>query len=186
MELQSEERIDYYIWDVIIEPLTGVMKKREGELQNGKLVLPKKDAKFDQEKIIKKIEQESFDQIERYIKEDERREELKTIVLQKKQVVEDLGRMLEELKELRNVHKISKKEISRLAKEARILLERNGIYPMFGEELKKYSNSELKNRMIPVNSNSMKYPGLFIKRNGKLEVFGTNIGMDDCEENVFL
>ena len=86
--------------------------------------------------------------------------------------------MLEELEELQTVHKISKKEIGRLAKEVRILLERNGIYPMFAEELKEYSNSELRNRMIPINSNSIRYPGLFIKRDGKLEVFGTNIGMD--------
>ncbi len=178
MESQTEERIDYYIWDVIIEPLTGVMKKRGGELQNGKIVLPKQGKKFEKEEILKKIEQESFDQIERYLKEDERRAELKKIVLQKKQVVEDLGRMLEELEELQTVHKISKKEIGRLAKEVRILLERNGIYPMFAEELKEYSNSELRNRMIPINSNSIRYPGLFIKRDGKLEVFGTNIGMD--------
>lgn len=176
---QTQERVHYYIWDVIIEPLVGVMKKREGTLVNGRLVLPKSSVLFEREQMVKKIAQESLDNLERYIKEDERRVELKSIVLQKKQVVEELGRMLAELKEIVGEHKIEKREIHRLAEEVRFLLERNEIYPLFAEELKKYSDSELKGRMIPVNSNSIKYPGLFIKKNGGLEVLGTNIGMDD-------
>lgn len=187
IEMQTEERVDYYIWDVIIEPLIGVMKKRNGEICNGRLVLPEPEPqleKLERERIAKKIESESFENMERYIKEDERRVELKKIVLQKKQVVEDLGRMLEELKEIAKEHKVEKKEICRLARETQFLFERNEIYPLFAEELKEYPNSELKKRRIPVNPNSIKYPGLFIKRNGSLEVLGTNIGMDDCEENL--
>ena len=94
-------------------------------------------------------------------------------------MVEDLGRMLEELEEIEKDHIVGKKEIHRLAREVRLLLEKNGIYPLFAEELKKEENLEVKGRMIPVNSNSIKYPGLFIRRNGVLEVFGMNVGMDD-------
>ena len=186
MDMQTKERVDYYIWDVIIEPLIGEIKKNNGEICNGKLVLPESENLFEKEKFAKKIEQEPLEQIERYIKEDERRVELKRIVLQKKQMVEDLGRMLEELKEIAKEQNVEKREILRLAKEVQFLFERNEIYPLFAEELKEHPNSELKNRMIPINSNSIKYPGLFIKRNGSLEVLGTNIGMDNCEENLLL
>lgn len=184
MDIQTEEKMEYYIWDVIVEPLIRVMKKRNGEIQNGKLILPEQKAVFHKEEIEQKIAREPFDHIEQYIKEDTRRMELKKIVLQKKRVAEDLGRMLEELEELSKTHKIEKKEVRRLAREAQFLFEKNGIYPMFAEELREYPDSELKRRMIPINPNSIKYPGLFIKRDGRLEVFGTNIGMDDCEENT--
>ena len=179
IEKQTEERIEYYIWDVIIEPLIRVMKKRKGSILDGKLVLPEQEIWMNKEKITKKIEQEPLEKIEQYLKEDERRVELKGIVLQKRQVVEDLGRMLEELEEIEKDHIVGKKEIHRLAREVRLLLEKNGIYPLFAEELKKEENLEVKGRMIPVNSNSIKYPGLFIRRNGVLEVFGMNVGMDD-------
>ena len=179
IEKQTEERIEYYIWDVIIEPLIRVMKKRKGSILDGKLVLTEQEIWMNKEKITKKIEQEPLEKIEQYLKEDERRVELKGIVLQKRQVVEDLGRMLEELEEIEKDHIVGKKEIHRLAREVRLLLEKNGIYPLFAEELKKEENLEVKGRMIPVNSNSIKYPGLFIRRNGVLEVFGMNVGMDD-------
>lgn len=181
MEKQTEERIDYYIWDVIVEPLVGVMKKRNGTIKNGRLFLSELPIRFEKEKFEKKIVGESFENLEQYIKEDERRVELKRIVLQKKRIVQDLGRMLEELKEIANEQKIERKEIHRLAKEARFLFERNEVYPLFAEELKEYSDSELKGRIIPMNSNSIKYPGIFIRRNGELEVLGTNIGMDNYE-----
>lgn len=174
----TEEQVDYYLWDVIVDPLMRVMKKRQGEVQNGKLVLPKQELFFEKEKMAQKIERESIDNIEQYIKEDTRRVELKEIVQKKKRIVEDLGRFLEELEEISKVHAISNREIERLAAQVRFLFERNGIYPFFAEELKEYSNSELERRLIPSNPNSIPYPGLFVKRNGEWEVLGTNIGMD--------
>lgn len=184
MDGLTEEKTEYYIWDVIVEPLVGVLKRREGNIQNGKLVLPEPLGAFEKERLEKKVAQESLDKIEQYIKEDERRAELKEIVLQKRHMVEDLGRMMEELKELAKTRQIRQKEIGRLAKEVRFLFEKNGIYPMFAEDLRESSDSEFVRRMIPVKPNSIRYPGLFIKRNGGLEVFGMNIGMDDCEENT--
>lgn len=181
---QTKEKIEYYIWDVIIEPLIGGMKKRNGEIQNGKLVFPKQKVDFDKKEVERKADRESLEQMEQYKKEDERRVELKEMVLQKKRVVEDLGRMLDELRKRNQTHTIGKEEIERLALEAQFLLEKNGIYPMFAKELQECSAFELKRRMIPINPNSIKYPGLFIRRNGNLEVFGTNIGMDDCEEDT--
>lgn len=176
----TDEQVRYYTEEVIIDPILKAVEQAKGHIVNGKLLLSLTKEQFDKEKVRKNIEYLEKVELENYIQKNEKKLEIEHVVLQKIGVVQGLGSMIEELKQLKQDSVIERGRICELAKKIKRLLEENKIYPMFAADKRLVSYPELKRRYIPVNENSIRYPGLFIERNGVLEVFGANIGMDDC------
>lgn len=180
LDTLTEDRISYYISEVITDPIVHAVEQEKGSITDGKLLLSVSEETFDKEKIRKKIEPFGKIELENYIQKNEQRLKTGEVVFQKAGVIEGLGGVIEELKELEQSDTIEKEVVDGLAKRVRQLLEENRIYPMFATDKRLVSYPELKKRYIPLNKNSIRYPGLFIEQDGELEVFGSNIGMDDC------
>lgn len=181
LDTLDEERVIYYMWEVIGNPLIKAVEQVKGTVVNGKLMISLSKDKFHSEKVRKEIEGFGKNKLESYIQENERQLELGMVVFQKVGVVQGLGSILEELNGLEQNSLIEEKIVHGLAQKLQRLFEENQIYPMFAADSRLDSCPELRKRFIPLNNNSIRYPGLFIERNGALEVFGSNIGMDDCE-----
>lgn len=177
----EEERVVYYVWEVIGNPLIMAAEQMKGTIKDGKLTLSLSRETFDLERAKKDIHHFGKVQLEDYIKENERRLELGEIVFQKVGVVQGLGELLEELKELEKNRRIEENVVHGLAQKLWQLFEANRIYPMFADDRRLASYPDLRKRFIPLNQHSIRYPGLFIEREGALEVFGSNIGMDNSE-----
>lgn len=177
----EEERVVYYVWEVIGNPLIMAAEQMKGTIKDGKLTLSLSRETFDLERAKKDIHHFGKVQLEDYIKENERRLELGEIVFQKVGVVQGLGELLEELKELEKNRRIEENVVHGLAQKLWQLFEANRIYPMFADDRRLASYPDLRKRFIPLNQHSIRYPGLFIEREGMLEVFGSNIGMDNSE-----
>lgn len=176
----TEEHIRYYLWEVIAEPILRTVDQMKGTVVNGKLLLSGVEREFDKEKVRKNMESFGKEELKNYIQENERRLEAGTVVFQKVGVVQGLGSVVDELRKWEGTHIVDKTMVYELAQKVKKLLEENRIYPMFAADRRLASYPELKKRYIPMNKNSIKYPGLFIERDGVWEVFGSNIGMDDC------
>lgn len=176
----TEDRMDYYLREVIADPLIRAVEQANAKIVNGKLFLSVSKKEFDSERIKKESVYLQKSELESYIQENERKLELGNVVSQKVKVVQGLGSIVEELKELEKSTLEDQRKIYELAQRVQLLFEKNSIYPMFASDQRLSSYPELKRRYIPVNENSIRYPGLFIEQNGVLDVFGANIGMDDC------
>lgn len=181
LDTLTEERIVYYMWEVIANPLMKAVEQGNGKILNGKLVLSCSKNKFNMERVKRDIENLEKEDLENNIQKNERRLEAGMVVFQKVGVVQGLGGVLEELNGLERNGLVDEKVVRGLAQNVQRLLEENRIYPMFASDRRLVSYPELRKRYIPLNENSIRYPGLFIERDGELEVFGGNIGMDDCE-----
>lgn len=180
-ETWTEDRMNYYLWEVIADPILDAADQADGTVAGGKFLLSKPNENFDQEKVKKQIESLKPTELENYIQENEQRLKTAEAVLQKAGVVQGLGSIIEELKGFENSGRAEKERIDGLAKKVLKILEENRIYPISAADRRLTAYPELKKRYIPLNKNSISYPGLFIKRDGMLEVFGANVGMDNCE-----
>ena len=180
-ETWTEDRMNYYLWEVIADPILDAADQADGMVAGGKFLLSKPNENFDQEKVKKQIESLKPTELENYIQENEQRLKTAEAVLQKAGVVQGLGSIIEELKGFEHSGRAEKERIDGLAKKVLKILEENRIYPISAADRRLTAYPELKKRYIPLNKNSISYPGLFIKRDGMLEVFGANVGMDNCE-----
>lgn len=178
LDTLGEERAVYYIWEVIANPLIQAVEQANGTVENGKLMLSLSKGKFDSGRVKKEIEGFGKNKLENYIKENEQRLELGAVVFQKVGVVQGLGGILEEIRGLEQNCLVEENVVHGLAQRLLQLFEENRIYPMFADDRRLVSYPELRKRFIPLNENSIRYPGLFIEREGVLEVFGSNIGMN--------
>lgn len=174
----SKEKMDYYLWDVITNPLADAVKKSNGKIENGILELPVQ-GNFREEEVKQKIEKLSAQELDRYVRENNHKISGGEIAFKKREVVRELGSILNELESFRQAEKLQEDDIGRLAEKVQGILVKNEIYPMFSNDNR--LRPELKKRFSQANKYTMPYPGLFIKSNGVWDVLGAYIGMDDCE-----
>ncbi len=175
----SKEKADYYIWDVVTNPLLDAVKRAKGKIEQGNLCLPKPEKPFEEEKVRQDIQQLSERQVQQYIRENELQISSREIAFQKTGAVRELGIVVKTLEDFARDRQATEDDLKKQAQNVQSILERHGIYPMFAKDGR--LNPKLRKRFSPANEYSIKYPGLFIKREGGWEVLGANIGMDDAE-----
>ena len=166
--------IEYYLNDGIIEVLTDVRKSRGGSYSQGKLIFPVKMKAFDDSAAVREINQMSLQDLKSETASFSARIGSGNIVLQEKGIVEDLGDILENLEKLYGSKEISEAFLSQMASDVRKIFEAHGIYPRFADEL---TDPHLKIRFNEAQDSMIKYPGLFILRNRKLELLGSYVGL---------
>lgn len=181
-DLLSKEQQNYYVWDVIRDPLLNSVKKMRGEIKDGKLLLPGEDEEFDRNGMKEYIKEENLMEIARYIREDKITEDQAAIAFQKRGVVQKLGDIITGLEEMSEETADIWEMINRLEQKAEMVLEENGIYPMFADDDRLEEYPELRRRFSPLNRYSIRYPGIYIRRADGWEVLGSHIGMGGPEE----
>lgn len=175
----EKERLDYYVWDMIADPMTEEIRRANGKIEQGRIVLPEQNAPFDENSVLENMEKMTFLELERYIRENELRLQAGEIAFREADTVRQLGDVVNAVEDLKKNHRIDWEEICRLAQKVQFILEKNQIYPMFAEDSR--LTPDLKKRFSKPKKYSIRYPGLFIKREDRWEVLGAHIGMDDCE-----
>lgn len=202
MDMLNDEKKDYYMWNRVAEPLLRAIEDFHGEYCEGKLILPLKQNGTDYEEELKetfqKAEMKEDAVLEQWIKEDERKKAQGKILLQERNVIWELtDEVIIPMKQM--MERKAEGEFDwwrnrneqypvRWAVAVRIILQNNGIYPMFASDKRLKDCPELRKRFVPLKENAIRYPGLFIKygegheNDGEWEVLGAHIGMDGREE----
>lgn len=177
LDTLTEERRDYYLWDMILHPLVNAVRDGGGRTAGGELMVPDAGKRFAEEETRQRISKINARELEGCLQENEARIRSGEIAGQKMRVVKGLGSVIEKLQELEQKKTVTDEEIRSLAKKVRTLLEENEIYPMTAQDDR--LGPQLRKQFIPPKKNALRYPGLFIRRGSEWEVLGANIGMDD-------
>lgn len=177
-DILTKDQIEYYMWDVVKPCMVDTLKMRKGKIVDGKIVIPVSKKKFDREKMKKKIERLEESELEHYIQENKCRLELKRVVWQKVNAIQELGKIVEELKGMGKDRNTNKEVVHDLAQRVQLILEKNEIYPMFIDDKRLKNYPKLRRGFFDGGENSIRYPGFFIERDGLVDVFGASVGSD--------
>ncbi len=177
----DREKVACYMEDVIRTELSGAVERAGACVCTGReIVLPERGEKNpQQEGLRQKLRDEPLPEIERYIREDRIRAGLGRIALKKRQIVSALGGVFVALQGADREQLTDREFVCGLAAEVRRIFEENGIYPMASSDARVDEFPELKKRFGTAGEHSIRYPGLFIRREEKFEVLGANIGTGD-------
>jgi hypothetical protein len=179
LDTLTGEKIDYYMWDMILAPLDNAVRDAGGRIEKGLLVLPDSSETFEEKEIRNRLGEMDVKEMEMYLRENELRIQSVKIAEQKADVVKNLAGVIERLQSLERKKEVKDEDICQMAEKVQKLLENSGIYPMEARDDR--LKPELKKRFIPLKKYAIKYPGLFIRWGNEWEVLGSNIGMDDWE-----
>ncbi len=174
----AAQKQEYYMWEVIADPIIETVRNMGGEIKQGMLSLPEETGAFDREGMKEGIKGEALAELGRYIREDGLEERQGKIALQKKAIVQKLGNLISELEKMDRNLPVDEEKVKRLALETRIILEAHAIYPMFANDSRLEGCRGLQRRFSSPNAYSIRYPGFYIQREGVWEVLGAHIGMD--------
>lgn len=177
--MRNQEQMDYYLKDVIAEPLISAVKKAGGKTQHGRIILPEVPKTFAAEQKKTAIETLSQQEIEAYIRENDLRIQAGRIALQKAAAARELGDVVNTMERFMQAvdHGCDRVQmIGAQADSVAHILEKHGIYPMFAGD--KRLGPDVRKRFGAGGEHSLRYPGLLIQRDGVWEVLGANIGMD--------
>lgn len=179
LDTLTQERRDYYMWDMILHPLVNAVRYGGGRIAGDELVIPDTGAAFAGEEIRQRISKMDIQELERYLQENNKRIRSGEIAERKTRVVRGLGSIIEKLQKLEQKNNVTDEEVRGMAEKVRVLLEDNGIYPMMAQDDR--LKPQLRKQFIPLKKHALRYPGLFIRWGNEWEVLGANIGMDDWE-----
>jgi hypothetical protein len=90
-----------------------------------------------------------------------------------KEVLDGLYVMFAEMKRFVQTDMTDMEALNSISVSVKRLLETNGIYPLFAGEPDIAERPDLKELFKAAGESDLKYPGLFIKRGGKLELLGS-------------
>lgn len=168
--------LNHLVQDDFADLLSSALKGEEKEIKEGKFELkPKKDQgkAFDRTAEKKRFEDKKIEEIEKGIESDKTTLESCRTASMKKEVIQGLGRMIEEFQNKMEAtdgkFPVNSELIDRLSAVARTVLELNGIYPMFIEEAVGCSQELEGFFSLPNRNSGIAYPGFFIKVEGENE-----------------
>ena len=175
----DQEKIDYYLKDVIAEPLISAVKNAGGKTRHGIIILPENAKTFAAELKKEAIEKLSMQEIEAYTRENELRMQAGRIALQKAAAARELGGVVNAMElfvQAAHNGRDRARMVGAQADSVAHILEKHGIYPMFAGDQR--LGADVRKRFGTAGEHSLRYPGLLIQRDGAWEVLGANIGMD--------
>lgn len=175
----EQEKIDYYLKDVIAEPLISAVKNAGGKTRRGIIILPENAKTFAAERKKEAIEKLSMQEIEAYTRENELRMQAGRIALQKAAAARELGGVVNAMElfvQAAHNGRDRARMVGAQADSVAHILEKHGIYPMFAGDQR--LGADVRKRFGTAGEHSLRYPGLLIQRDGAWEVLGANIGMD--------
>ncbi len=175
----DQEKIDYYLKDVIAEPLISAVKNAGGKTRRGIIILPENAKTFAAERKKEAIEKLSMQEIEAYTRENELRMQAGRIALQKAAAARELGGVVNAMElfvQAAHNGRDRARMVGAQADSVAHILEKHGIYPMFAGDQR--LGADVRKRFGTAGEHSLRYPGLLIQRDGAWEVLGANIGMD--------
>ena len=175
----DQEKIDYYLKDVIAEPLISAVKNAGGKTRRGIIILPENAKTFAAERKKEAIEKLSMQEIEAYTRENELQMQAGRIALQKAAAARELGGVVNAMElfvQAAHNGRDRARMVGAQADSVAHILEKHGIYPMFAGDQR--LGADVRKRFGTAGEHSLRYPGLLIQRDGAWEVLGANIGMD--------
>jgi len=175
----DQEKIDYYLKDVIAEPLISAVKNAGGKTRHGIIILPENAKTFAAELKKEAIEKLSMQEIEAYTRENELRMQAGRIALQKAAAARELGGVVNAMElfvQAAHNGRDRARMVGAQADSVAHILEKHGIYPMFAGDQR--LGADVRKRFGTAGEHSLRYPGLLIQRDGAWEVLGANIVMD--------
>ena len=175
----DQEKIDYYLKDVIAEPLISAVKNAGGKTRHGIIILPENAKTFAAELKKEAIEKLSMQEIEAHTRENELRMQAGRIALQKAAAARELGGVVNAMElfvQAAHNGRDRARMVGAQADSVAHILEKHGIYPMFAGDQR--LGADVRKRFGTAGEHSLRYPGLLIQRDGAWEVLGANIGMD--------
>lgn len=117
----AKDMVDYYMWNVITDSLTAVVKNADETLTD-----PEPDETFAEDEIKDRINNMDTQKIKKNIQENEARIHSAKIAVQKAHVIKGLGSIVEELQELDRSEPVMETDVCQIANKAQSLLEKMG------------------------------------------------------------
>ncbi len=163
-----------------------------GIVRNRKVILPGTEEKFDREGMRRKLSSSSDEEVERLLRQysaqlSGQQNELsdgsrKPFLLCAREIVQKTGMVTELLKEAVQGEETEWNTVKRAVQTLKNILEENGVFVMFAEDERLREYPSLRRSFTEAEAKDIPYPGFFVKREGKLEIFGAYLGSFIREE----
>ncbi len=181
----AKETMNRCIKKRILPMITQKIENAGGKIVNHEVILPVSE-KFDIEETRRKLWNSSDDEMERLIRQYGRQisgqeNELsdgnkKLFLFCVRDMIKRMGSVTELLELAAKGEEVDREKIKRAVQKLKIIMEENGIFVMFAEDGRLNDYPSLRQSFIAVEAQDIPYPGLFVKRDGKMEIFGAYIG----------